>query len=61
MLVNVGKLKVIRFLNSCDASGITDSLNGMLMDEGECFKYLVSHVAKCGGVESEVICMVGRV
>ena len=52
--VNVGKSKVMRCSRNDDASGISVLLNGELLEEVQCFKYLGSHVEKDALVETEV-------
>jgi hypothetical protein len=52
--VNVGKSKVMRCSRTVDASKISVTLNGELLEEVQCFKYLGSHVEKTELVETEV-------
>ena len=52
--VNVGKSKVMRCSRDVDASRISVRLNGELLEEVQCFKYLGSQVEKIELVETEV-------
>jgi hypothetical protein len=52
--VNVGISKVMRCSRNDDASRISVLLNGELLEEVQCFKYLGSHVEKDELVETEV-------
>ena len=52
--VNESKSKVMRCTRRIDGRRINVALNGKLLEEVECFKYLGSHVAGDGGVEEEV-------
>ena len=50
----MGKSKVMRCSKNVDASRISVLLNGELLEEVQCFKYLGSHVEKTELVETEV-------
>jgi len=52
--VNVGKSRVMRCSRSGDASRISVLLNGELLEEVQCFKYLISHVGRDEPVATEV-------
>lgn len=58
--VNVGKRKVIRCSRSTYAIGSRVRLDGEMLEEVECFKYMGSHLAKTGGVVSEMGCGVKK-
>ena len=52
--VNVGKSKVMRCSRYGNGGGINVILNGKLLEEVDCFKYLRSQVAADGGCKSDV-------
>ena len=52
--VNVAKSKVMRCTRNMDRGKLNVKLNGDLLEEVESFKYLGSHIAVGGGVETEV-------
>lgn len=58
--VNVGRRKVIRCLRSTYAIGSRVRLDGEMFEEVECFKYMAAHLARTGGVVSEMGCRVKK-
>ena len=52
--VNESKGKVMKYTRMVDCSRINFALNGKLLEEVECFKYLGSHIAIDGEVDEEV-------
>ena len=53
--VNVGKSKVVRCSRSGNGDRMHVILNGELLEEVDCFKYLGSQVAADGGCEMDVV------
>ncbi len=52
--VNESKSKVMKSTRLIDGRGMNIVLNGEVLEEAECSKYLGSHVAVDGGIEGEV-------
>ena len=53
--VNVGKSKVMRCYRYGNGDRMHVGLNGELLEEMDCFKYLGSQVAADGGCERDVV------
>ena len=53
--VNVGKSRVMRWTRNGNGGRMHEILNGALLEEVDCFKYLGSQVAADGGCERNVV------
>ncbi len=52
--VNESKSKLMKYTRMVNGRGMNVALNGDLLEEVQCFKYLGSHVAVDGEMEREV-------
>ena len=59
--MNESKSKVMKCTRMVDGRRMNVVLNGKLLEEVECFKYLGSHVAVDGGIDVEVKCRMNEV